>query len=235
MIEPNIVVISLKRSKDRTENMQNQVERVGLNNVHFYPAFDGAEIQDTFSLKINIPYGYCYRKGEDLGPRAVACTLSHLGAISLAQSMNWEYVIIFEDDIYLADDFTKRINYLFKILPTDWEHVYLSGVPHHSKELDDNSTLLDFMRVIPSKWTSCSYAYMVKKSTFSKLLKKLATLGSGVDDLINHLIFEDNAIKSYTFFPFPVCANLDIGSESDFGQGKMSDNPSLKYFKNNMT
>jgi GR25 family glycosyltransferase involved in LPS biosynthesis len=214
--------------------MNQQIEKNNIKNVHWYPAYDGHSINDTFSLKINIPYGYCYRKGEDLGKGSVGCTLSHIGCISLAHTMKWEYVIVLEDDIILCDDWNKRIDYLFKILPSDWEHVYLSGAPHNVRELDSNHMLLNYMNILPSAWTSTTYGYVLKNTAYLTVIKKLSTLGSGPDELLNHAIFEDKAIKSYSYFPYVLCANLDIESHSDFGLKKMPSHPSIKYFKNNM-
>ena len=135
--------------------------------------------------------------------------------------------------VIFADDFENRIKNLRKMLPSDWEHVFLSGVPHLEKQsFSDLQVLKTFLSVKKSVYTDCTYAYMVKNTAYDKLIAKYTSLETTTDDLLNNLIFTDETLTSYTYFPFCVCANTNIGSANRGGEMMAKDHPSVQYFKN---
>lgn len=232
----NIIVLALERVEERVELMHKQLDKLGITNAYFYRCFWGKDlINDTFSLKISVPNGYVYRQGETMNPGNFGCVLSHIGALSMAKALKMEYVIIMEDDIILANDFQKRIEHLLKILPKDWEHVYLSGCPHiNNLPSSEKELLKTFLTVRLSVWTDCNYAYLVKNTAYEKYIRCLSALITTTDDMTNKFIFEENAMISYTYFPFCVCANTDLGSPNRNNEMMKADHPSVVYFKNKM-
>ena len=236
-MKTNTIIVSLTRAIDRTKIMHDQIKKLKLKNIFFYSCFDGNNLtNDTYSIKINMKNGYCYRRGEDLSPRDIGCSISHLGALSMAKAMNWEHVVIIEDDVILAEDYEKRLDYLFKILPKDWEHVYLSGDPHFDASTTDIQKKMykDFIQVIPTVYTNCTFAYMVKNTAYDKLIKKLTALEATTDDIMNNFIFTDKKLISYTYFPFVAMGNPDLTSNIYPGLKPMDNHPSVVYFKNKM-
>ena len=231
----NIIVLSLEQVPERVELMKQQLDRLNLK-AYFWRCFWGKDLtNDTFSLKINVASGYQYRQGEPMNPGNLGTNLSHIGALSMAKALNMEYVIIMEDDIVLSDDFQKRIEYLFKILPADWEHVYLSGVPHiNHLPMSEKELLKTLLIVRKSVWTDCNYAYLVKNTAYEKYIQKLSSLTTTTDDMTNKFIFEENGMISYTYFPFCVCAHTEIGSPNRNNEKVQSTHPSIVYFKNNI-
>jgi GR25 family glycosyltransferase involved in LPS biosynthesis len=234
----NIIIVSLERALDRLQNMKTQLEKLSITNAYFYPAFDGKQItNETFNINIDIHSGYVYRQGIKLLNSDIGCLLSHAGALTVAKTLNWEYAIILEDDMTLCEDFIKRIKYLFKILPKDWEHVYLSGMPHFKPfdKIRADNVNKNFLNIQPSIWTSCTYAYMVKKEAYLKIIKRLSSMETTVDDLINKCIFEDKKIISYTYFPFVAKATKNICSTLYNEKDYIDDNNlSVQFFKNNI-
>jgi GR25 family glycosyltransferase involved in LPS biosynthesis len=231
----NIIVLSLEKVPERVELMKKQLERLNLK-AYYWRCFWGKDLtNDTFSLKINVKEGYQYRQGEPMNPGNLGTNLSHIGALSMAKALQLEYVIIMEDDIVLSDDFQKRIEHLLKVLPNDWEHVYLSGVPHITKlPLSEQGLLKTFLTVRPSVWTDCNYAYLVKNSAYEKYITKLSSLTTTTDDMTNKFIFEENGMISYTYFPFCVCAHTEVGSPNRNDEKVKNNHPSILYFKNKM-
>ena len=229
----NVLIISLSRAKDRQEIVQQILNKFEYrDNVHVYPAFDGQNIMNkTLSIKIDAP-GYCYRKGDSMKSGELGCTLSHIGCISMAKSLGWEYVIILEDDITLCDDFEKRIRYLLKNVPSDWEHIYLSGVPHLSESEKNNPILNSFLNIIPSVWSDETPGYIIKNSAFDKMIKILSSLETTTDDMINKSIFEYSNLKSYMYFPFTLYVNIMV--ESQIASVIKTSHPSHLYFKNRL-
>ena len=123
----NIVIISLERASNRRESIKNQLKTLKIDAI-IMDAVDGQNLsEEQKNKKIHLPNGY--RFGETFKPGEIACTMSHINTLKIAKEKNWDYLIVLEDDVVLAEDFEKRIKFLFKILPANWEHVYLSGIP----------------------------------------------------------------------------------------------------------
>src|ERR1035437_9639744 len=202
----NIIVISLERAKERREQIETQLKKLNIEAVMFN-CFDVANIKNnTFGAKFTLPGGYRY--GEDMKPGEIACTLSHIMALNIAKALNWEYVIILEDDVILAEDFEKRIKVLLKMLPKDWEHVYLSGIPRFNSHFLQTNLI----QLFPSTREKLSRvdgtcAFMIRNIAYDKFSVKLSSLETTPDDLINHFIFLEKQVKSYIYFPFVAFVN----------------------------
>ena len=199
----NIIIVSLERAKERRERIEKQLKDLNIDAV-IYNCFDTADIKNpTFGAKFSLEGGY--RFGEPMRGGELCCGISHITALNIAKALNWEYAIILEDDVILAQDFEKRIKILLKMLPKDWEHVYISGIPFFK----DFFLKTNFVQLLPATTdkisrvdTTC--AYMVNRSAYDKLIKKLMTLKTTPDDLINDIIFKEKKLKSYLYLPFPV-------------------------------
>jgi GR25 family glycosyltransferase involved in LPS biosynthesis len=202
----NIIVISLERAKERREQMETQLKKLNIEAIMFN-CFDVANIKNpTFGAKFTLPGGYRY--GEDMKPGEIACTLSHIMALNMAKALNWEYVIILEDDVILAEDFEKRIKLLLNILPKNWEHVYLSGIPRFNTYFM-NSNLLQLIPSTKDKVNRVdgTCAFIIRNIAYDRFIVKLSSLETTPDDLINHFIFAEQQIKSYIYFPFVAFVN----------------------------
>ena len=227
MKKSNIVIASLERATERVKSMSEQVNRLGIENVHFYKCFDGkCLINPTFAPKISLPGGY--RNGSQLTSGEVGCGLSHVGILTMAKAMNWEHVIVFEDDITICEDFEKRIDYLLTNAPKDWEHIFLSGDP------SQKPIAPGLLQIIPSVRTNCTHSYMVRNTAYDKMIEKLSSMETTPDDLITHLIFHEKKIKSYTFYPFTTYVNTTYSYIWDKNAAHNVVNSSKTYFVNKL-
>lgn len=220
----NIVVISLKRATERREAMKKEVERVSLENVIFLDAVDGKDLPDESIPNISLPGGWRY--GEKFKPGEVGCTLSHVNALKMAKENEWDHVIILEDDITIAEDFNKRIKLLLRIVPRDWEHIYLSGTPHLPYP-----PVNPFPHLIPSPRTDCTHSYILNSPAYDKVIEKLESLATTTDDLYNHMILAEGRLKSYSFFPYVTHANSSYSYIWNKSAGHNIKNESKNYFK----
>ena len=202
----NIIVISLERAKERKEQITSQLRDLNIEAI-IYNCFDVADIKNpTFGAKFTLIGGYRY--GDIMKGGEIGCTISHITALNMAKALKWEYVIILEDDVILAKDFEKRINLLLKMLPKDWEHVYLSGIPRFTSYFL-KTNLIQLMPSIPEKLHrvdgTCSF--IVRNIAYDKVIKKLTSLETTPDDLINHFIFKERLLKSFVYLPFVTYVN----------------------------
>ena len=190
----NVIVISLKRAPLRRKNIKKELERVGVSDYILYDAFDGADITNQ-SLKLTIKPGYkdVFRP---INNGEIGCILSHVGAIKLAQILKYEDVLILEDDSVLCDDFVSRYKYMKKLLPKDWEHVYLGAyIPEFSKV---NFNLTGIYKTDLRVLTT--HSYLLNSSVYDKVIKRLMSFEATADLLYNKMIL-DKKLISYIFYP----------------------------------
>lgn len=114
--------INLDRRQDRWNSMQQEFDKYKLD-IKRWPAIDAKKI--------------------DISPKVLAASISHISLLEFAYAKNYEYLMVFEDDIILAKNFkTKLIQYVSEI-PKDWEvfslHCYKSktkNISHHACKLE---------------------------------------------------------------------------------------------------
>lgn len=222
----NIIVISLERAKERREKIKAQLVALNIDAV-IMDAVDGQKLtNEEKNKKIHLPNGY--RFGDMFKPGEIACTMSHINALKIAKEKQWPYLIVLEDDVVLAEDFVKRLKFLFNILPNDWEHVYLSGIPRLGFASIPN---LQFANVVRTIFTECTHSMLIKNTAYDKVIEKLFLFETTTDDMYNSII-SDNNLNSYTYYPFIIYANDDFTYIWD-KQIKRTHKSKL-YFKNKL-
>jgi len=219
-----IIVISLKRALERREKIVNQLKSLNIEAI-IMDAVDGQELsKDQLDRKICLPGGW--RFGEKFMPGEIGCIMSHINALKMARMRDWPYVIVLEDDITIAQDFEKRIKLLFKLLPTDWEHAYLSGKPN----IIPPSTLLLFPNVIKTNGVQQTHSMIINKNAYDKVIEKLEKFETAADDAYMDMIAKNDLI-SYTYYPFVTYANSDYSYIWNKAVGHNVKNESRYYFK----
>jgi len=230
-----IIVLNLERASQRKDIMIQQFTKLQMDqNIHYYflPAYDGNFITN-FSFNANISIGYgtgrVFQKGE------LAIIMTQIAAIKFAQIMNFNSVIILEDDVILCEDWYKRLDILRQKLPENWEHVYLSGHSDYVKfDVYDKPTLLPSPRLVGA------FSYIVNKSVYSKIIRFTSSFLTTFDDMIMIMIDKDKSIhklNSYIYFPFMTFHNANesfVWDGKDPGHLTHNNNmhSSYKYFKN---
>ena len=222
----NIIVISLEKAKERRERITKQLNSLNIDAV-IMDAVDGRLLSDNqLNKTIHNPIGW--RTGEKFKPGEIGCIMSHIKALNYAKEHNWEYAIILEDDIVLSEDFVKGIKFLFRILPQNWEHVFLGGhIYMHAPPVFQPSVEKVNFKV------SGAYSYIVKNTIYDDLINEYLKIEIPVDDIIEMFTYRTSKIQSYIFFPFLVYPLLNYSYiwEEDSG-GNL--HPSFKYFKNKL-
>jgi len=220
----NIIVISLEKAPERRNKIKEQLNNLGLEAI-IMDAVDGSllpEEEKNRSIKIGR-----WRVGEKFKPGEIGCTMSHINALKRAKEMGWEYAIILEDDVVLAEDFTKRIRLLLKLLPPGWEHIYLSGIPR----TEPPASSLVFPNLLPSEFTECTHSMMISSSAYDRIIEKLSKFETTTDDIYCDLISK-KAIISFTYYPFVTYANDEYTYIWD--QKISREHKSKQYFKNKL-
>jgi len=223
----NIIIISLERAKERREKIRSQFTTLGLNAV-IMDAVDGQTLSESQKNKtIKNPFTG-FRDGEKFKPGEIGCIMSTINAIKLAKENKWEEVIIMDDDVVLSEDFQKGIKFLFRIVPADWQHIFLGGHIYMMPAPAFQPA------VIPSHFkVSGSYCYILRKTAYDILLEELSLFELPVDDAIEKIYLREQTIKSYIFFPFLAYPNIDTSYIWNTESGNKV-HASFKYFKNKL-
>jgi len=219
----NIIIISLERAKERREKIISQLKTLDIE-ATILDAVDGKTLSEEEKNKyINNPGGW--RHGEKFKPGEIGCIMSTINAINLAKKNKWEYVTIMDDDVILSEDFKKGFNFIFKIIPSDWQHIFLGGFIYFA------SPPIFQPSVVPVTYkVSGSYCYVLRNTIYDIFIKALSTFELPVDDTIEKL-YKNKIIKSYIFFPFLAYPNVEYSYIWEIKDpGKV--HPSIKYFKN---
>lgn len=114
-IFPEQWCINLDRRLNRWHRSQSHFRERGLTRVKRFTAVDG--------LKVEVPKEYA------CSPGVYGCLQSHMALIRLARSEGWPAVLIFEDDVVLAEDFQERFQEGIVDLPDDWAMLFF-GADH---------------------------------------------------------------------------------------------------------
>lgn len=171
-----IYVINLKRRKDRLESFKKELEKnsdINFNkDVKIFEAIDGKKLIPTKELK-------WLTRGNDHGYKSgvIGVALSHYDL--WREIMGQHYIkkaIIFEDDVELADNFTKKWNNLAENLPDDC-HLLLLNPACYRKA--DKSKFVPvnkyFTKVFDSGY--CAYSYMITPQMAKKYVEYIEKHG----------------------------------------------------------
>jgi len=221
-----IIVINLDRSPNKRERIESQLNKFGLDYI-ILPGFDG-------NLITNKSFNNLFKSGghrfvpESKIPMMkthMACALSHIFAINMAKSLNYENILILEDDITICEDFIERLKILEETVPPDWEHVYLGGMIW--------KPFIDTKRVSKYFYETCvvsgTHAYLLNSSVFRKMSEHLSQLSNNVDGMMCEILVK-KIIKSYMFIPFFAYQET---MKSDIELGKSEDRSMSKKFYTN--
>lgn len=182
ILKAPVFVISMNDT--RLKNAYQELAKAGLNNVNHFKAIVGKD-QDYDML---VDYGLISKRFDYVTPDKVSksgtigCLLSHLIIHQWLLTTDYEYVIIFEDDIVFNDE-SSIINFIedsLKVIDKEWFQLNLGSCI---------SKCQSFKRVVDrlyiTKFSSCTHAYLISRR--------------GVEVISNHCPFSDAIDTSISF------------------------------------
>jgi len=128
-------IINLEHRTDRKEIAEKYMKAAGIENYEFFKAVHHKEFTEEFIQDMVYGRKYHHRVKSETAKRAsLGCGTSHL---RLMKKILNEYgntgdkaFVILEDDFHLHDEssFVNKIKEGLKIIPTDWELLYLGDM-----------------------------------------------------------------------------------------------------------
>jgi hypothetical protein len=107
-----VYCINLDRRTDRLENFKKEVNKYQLGEFERFSAYDGKVL--------NLTNDYNLKPGE------IGVIKSNLDIIKDAKKNNYSSILIIEDDCVFNDEIMNFELY-FKLLPSDWDMLYMGG------------------------------------------------------------------------------------------------------------
>lgn len=185
--------ISLAHRADKKTQCLEQFKKHKLT-VNWWPGINGKTI--------HVPE-LSAKRHEHNANMIFGCMLSHYNLIKFAKYNKLPAIVVFEDDIIFAEDFTKRINYLFNT-NGDWDMAYLGGYYNDNKSVVEIPGQPYLFKV---KQMAGTHAYIIKAACYDYVLRNL-TYNFGIDEFYNnHLIGQFNVIA---FLPFMCAARATV-------------------------
>ena len=190
-----VFVISLERSTERRERVEEQLNKTGIQ-WYFLNAVDGYALS-------SMPSSYKQSKvkrlqGYELTPGEVGCFLSHINAWKLCVKNNVT-TLIFEDDFLVEKNLEATIKDLLTIA-NQWTLVRLSGIYEtRHQSLEKRSTY----ELVKNLGEPCgTAAYMIQPDAAKILLENAAEIYEPVDHYLEH--YSKHGLHCLAVKPYPI-------------------------------
>ena len=186
-----IYYINLDRRPDRNQHFLEQCYKFkfNMNNVIRFTGIDG--LSYTFTIDEEQMFKNADFLMSDAKPKIMGNQLSHYYILKDMIKNNYNYIIIFQDDVILRDDFNICINQLLKNIPDDAEIInfgfhktaYLKDFESLNFN-DQNESLVkskkninDAVCILADNINPCSLAYLVTLKGAINLVNYFDTVG----------------------------------------------------------
>jgi GR25 family glycosyltransferase involved in LPS biosynthesis len=169
-----IIIINLKRRKDKLDRMLSRITSLGLDKlfkIEVFEAVDGRNINQTWldnrGIEIQPNYFDPFR-GRGMTTGEIGCALSHYEVWKKIETDDEiQSALILEDDAVFPDNFLDEIDYIkTNVKPNDWELFYLSR-----KIIRDEKEEVYYGNIVRPTFSYWCLAYIVNKSGAEKLIK----------------------------------------------------------------
>ena len=157
-----IIFITMKRIKNRIQNVKHIIDKYHLTNHLILPAIDFKNIKqdNTSYYKYDNNIKYSCEDSKNQSPELIACLLSHLKAIISAKQFKTPYVVFMEDDVsFDCIPFQNNtIETLFKKLPpSNHNKNYISL--YTNKPLEETKDFYRKATIAESFYGAVSYVF----------------------------------------------------------------------------
>lgn len=211
-----IYVINLKRRRDRLIFMEYKLNVLNID-YQIIEAVDGySDInKQLFDHLVKNKSVYL------TSPGALGIIMTHINILNDALNMNYERILIFEDDILFHNDFYNRLDaYKDVIKSNQYPLIYLGSNQYkwNDEMLESIMTKNHYFGGNKKYYTNGCFAISINKSYYGKILNKIQNLENirnPIDNLLNDILLE-NKDKSFVIYPpliiADVCESDNMGS-----------------------
>lgn len=172
-------VINLDRSKERYDYVLPSLKKLGYPIIRI-SGIDGKKLSEEV-IQESVDFD-SYHKYLNHHPRLgmIGCNLSHIKAWRTLLESNYQYAIVFEDDVSFEPNSVRKV--VDELVANDliWDITSLeiahSGMPMTVRNLADNKRLVVYLTEVTH-----AGAYVISRAGAAKLLKKAMPLKLPID------------------------------------------------------
>lgn len=190
----NIYVCHYSKLRERKQYLRKHFSEVGLEKYEFVELYD-KETWNTKELEKEYPkiFGLTPRQTK-LKKSEISLTLKYCWIIKDAFEKKYKSILLFEDDVRLADNFIHNFNNFTNQLPEDWDMAWVGSCLnlHAQTEANKNVYLMNGSR--------CTHAFMMSDKCINKIINDINHADDCADFYFNQLIEKFN-LKNYWFEP----------------------------------
>ena len=218
--------VNLERRTDRKENMKKIFNDNLIINYEFYNAVDGS----TLELNLDI---YNLFKGNDFGSRKsfIGCALSHYNIWKELLNSDYNYYIVFEDDIRLTTNFRIKLNKVLSEINSNldkYDYLLLGYTQYtinrnlYKDIYENNKEDISICILNKNLYIGGTFSYIITKSGANKILNyiKHNSIKHGIDYLINIIpelnIYETQPSLVFSDWAEPGTSNVDSDIQLDY-------------------
>ena len=176
-----VYCINLDRRPDRLENFKKEVNKFNLGEFERFSAYDGKQL--------NLTNKYNLKPGE------IGIIKSNLDIIKDAKKNNYKTILIIEDDCVFRDEIINFEDY-FKLLPSDWDMLYMGG--NHNTHMGVKPPLKINDKVVKLHSTYSAHFIGIKSSVFDQIEELLE---KGQQPLDVEYVTLQKIFNCYSFTP----------------------------------
>jgi GR25 family glycosyltransferase involved in LPS biosynthesis len=197
-----VYCLNLDSDIERFEYVKQQFEKHNLN-VTRYPGILGSEIkQEDYPDYIKKDSWLLKNKCGSTG-----CYLSHIKIWDeILESSDINQALILEDDINLDSDFNEKLQKYFKMVPDNWDLIYLGTGKMRGTNINNKIMKPKIGNYIGHN--NGTFGYMIKKSSIPKLKKLILPIDHKTIDYVIRSNF--GKIKAYFFLNKIIIHNYDF-------------------------
>lgn len=175
-------IINLDRSPERYAYVSPQVDKLGVP-VQRIPAVEGKSLPQNYIDK-HVDLRAFQRFYEIPTPGAIGCALSHIKTWQSFLASNFQYALVFEDDVSFDPVSLRSVVRQLEACPLYWDittfEIDHGGTPLPIKPLPDSRKLVVYLTKI-----SKTGAYILNRKAATRLLEKALPLQMPIDLYFN--------------------------------------------------
>ena len=148
-----VYLVNLDRRPDRLESFKTQVNKYDLGEFTRISAVDGS--------KLNVSeYSNTLKSGE------LGLVLTNLEIIKDAKKNKYKSILILEDDCFFTDEILNIEEY-FKMLPLDWDMMYMGG--NHNTHMGVQGPIVINEKIVKLHSTYSTHFIGIKETLFDHI------------------------------------------------------------------
>ena len=180
-------VINLDRSKDRLKNITKEMNDAHLSFIR-WNAFDGSKLNFNKLIQKNI-----LNEKNKMMVGAIGCSMSHISLWKEAIKHK-KNILVFEDDIKIPRDFSKKLTVYLNQLPSKWDILYLGASNINGKKYSSNLLIPNIMPNSNSTHNTGMYAMLIHYNFLQKLIENNLPISGNIDQSIKNKLFQTSNI-----------------------------------------